>query len=222
MKDAKDFSIVKVINESETAPWKKRIHDRICRDIDRLPVKDDFSFQTVCRRISRLEKLNFLKSYHRNVEQVNRSLINVYSATEKGLNSLRNYRSSLISEWIEGQKAKTEEMSEEFIRDAFARRYGIPRDVCSGCPLDFLRKTAFLSENYQKTAALKDPSFLQFIDTLLDHSPVLEKKLSAILRSSDIETYTGSDIKSVKYLSLNDTNGYKDRYDNSRQKGKQG
>jgi len=222
MKDTKDFSIMKVINESERAPWKKRIHDRICRDIERLPVEEKFSFQTVCRRIERLETRNFLNSYHRNVEQVNRSLINVYSLTEKGKNSLESYRSSLLEDWMENQTMKKQGFSENFIRDAFARRYGIPEDICQGCSLEFLRKTEFLTENYQETSALNDPSFLQFIDTLLNHSQTLEKKLGTIVNIPRNFGKNSEGKKSVKYLSLNDTEGYSGNYDNSRQERREG
>ncbi|MDY6778844.1 MAG: hypothetical protein SVU32_09335 [Candidatus Nanohaloarchaea archaeon] len=160
MIDATDYSILKVLENSEQGLWKNEIHRRILDSIDTIPGLNSLSIQTVGRRVNSLYEDELLDAYLKNVESVNRTLITVHHLTEKGKKELDQYREHLLRTYLlrhmEDRLLTQEEptICEATLRDVFCSHHDIsPQELDTeltvDCILSYLQKNYTITEKVQ-------------------------------------------------------------------------
>lgn len=98
--DNVDFSILKCIHECGEGMWKKRIHSQLEDMMDRMPLQELVSEQTVGRRVDALEVEGYLKTNIVASDEVARDLIIGYTVTPEGRQLLAQKRETLLREIV--------------------------------------------------------------------------------------------------------------------------
>lgn len=82
--DSRRYCILDIVEQAQTAIWKKRIWERIQDNLDRYPGFDSFSIQTVGRRVNTMEADGLLNESIAHMDETNRGLLQVYTLTDEG------------------------------------------------------------------------------------------------------------------------------------------
>lgn len=120
-----DFSILKCVKAADNLIWKKKIHQYINEELERLPLQSDVSAQTVGRHVDKLSEDGLLESEVTSAEEVNRHLIIGFQITEDGERTLEEKRETLLKGIISREIFDTDtfpiekEALEELIQDEF-------------------------------------------------------------------------------------------------------
>lgn len=135
MIDAKDFSILKIVEDADKPLWKKEIHKRIQDAAQDIPA-EPFSIQTVGRRVDALYEDDLLAARIMNPEAAQRTLITTYRTTESGREAIDEYRDSRLRQHVVGfVEAALEDgslPSDRSIEALFAQRFGFDRTTIRG------------------------------------------------------------------------------------------
>ncbi len=96
MIDNIDYSILKCMEITDTAIWKKRVHTLLREYHTILPVPEQISLQTVSRHIDQMHNQQLLSSSIINPDGVSRSMIIGYRITGRGRNVMNSKRKDLL------------------------------------------------------------------------------------------------------------------------------
>ncbi len=183
MIDDKDFSILKILDNSESPLWKKEIHRRLGENIDKLPLEENFSVQTVGRRVDKMVESGVLDSLYMKTEDVNRMLIHSFYPTERGMEELREKREKFMESLVQETLLDKDTMSfeKEFVNEVFSNHYDIPMEVCTEYSPRYIKKVAFLDSYYGFSSIMADKGFKKFSREIFQHNEELQNRLEDII-----------------------------------------
>ncbi len=181
--DEKDFAILKILESSGSPLWKKEIHRRLDKNIEKMPLDSTFSVQTVGRRVDRMVDDGLLESFFIKNENVNRMLIKSFYPTEKGLDMLVGKRESFMENWLNGTllNDKKEDFEENVLNEVFANLYSVPKKVCCEYSTDYMKKMFFLDYCRSFSYIMVDEKFHEFSNKVFQHNPELEEQIGDII-----------------------------------------
>lgn len=184
--DVKNFSILKIIEESEKPAYKSDIQRKMERQIEGLPIEEGFSVQTVCRRVRELEEEKYVDPTIIKSEKTNRVFIKAYQLTEKGKKHLEDFREKILlrkaSKYINSHLRSDEEepdINEKFVKEAVCKTFDLPmeedlEDLECVLPAVFLYYSRREIQN-----KIERPVFQEFADRISRHNPELAESLRA-------------------------------------------
>lgn len=103
--DAVDYIVLKCLHQNGGC-WKKRVYQWTNENIDKLPVDEQKSVQTIGRRIDKLHDYALVESCILSPDAVNRDMIIGYTLTEEGEEALEAKQNEFLREIVaESSKA---------------------------------------------------------------------------------------------------------------------
>lgn len=178
MIDNINYAILKCLQDTDEALWKKRIYQELQDRHEILPFADDVSLQTVGRRIDTLHDEGYLENTIVSPQDVPRDLIIGYAITERGQNTIELKRETLLQKLVRnelfssdaessvGQKALAELTNNEFGLDG---RTTETADHYSRDELLVLLGTYFLKKKASQVFGEKDVQ--RFRNAILEGEP---------------------------------------------------
>lgn len=171
--DEVDFSILKVLAESDSPMWKTKIHRKLVEEDGGLPHARDISVQTVGRRVDDLLERELVESCIISPQEINRDLIIAFKPSEDGVQELENEREELLREYISVDALETGSYpDEEILADLAVDELGADpavSDSLQGCDTEGMWTLLSLHYLKEDMRELVDEEHLDSLVELATH-----------------------------------------------------
>jgi DNA-binding Lrp family transcriptional regulator len=98
--DVTDFTILYMVQQHDSPPWKNKIHGWITDNGEHLPLADGVSVQTVGRRVDDLVQDGWLETVIVSPDNIKRDLIIAFRLTKDGMDTITAKREDLLKQTV--------------------------------------------------------------------------------------------------------------------------